>query len=70
MKDPLKTHYTDKEYNFRRALPAYEYLRSLENQTMAAGKTKENLTTYVLCSGIVYGNGEDSLYDIIEVLRG
>jgi lipoate synthase len=35
---------------------------------MTAGKNKPNLKTYVVCSGIVYGYGEDSLYDIIEVL--
>lgn len=66
-KDPLKTHYIDKEHNFRRSLPAYEYLRTLENLTMSAGKNKPNLKTYVVCSGIVYGNGEDALYDMIEV---
>lgn len=36
---------------------------------MAAGRSKENLKTYVLCSGVTYGNGEDSLYDIIEVCK-
>lgn len=65
-RDPLKTHYSSKELGFRRALPAYEYLRSLENQALAAGKAKENLKVYVLCAGIVYGNGEDALFDLVD----
>ena len=66
LRDPMKFNYTNREHSFRRALPSYEYLRTLENQTMAAGKSKEGLRVYVLCAGILYGNGEDALYDIIE----
>lgn len=65
--DLTKTNYSNKEYNFRRALPSYEYLRSLENQALSAGKVKPNLRVYVVCSGVVYGHGEDALYDIIDV---
>lgn len=30
---------------------------------MSAGNSKKNLKTYVLCSGILYGNGEDVFYN-------
>jgi hypothetical protein len=63
----MKFNYTNREFSFRRALPSYEYLRTLENQAMAAAKAKDILKVYVLCSGVLYGNGEDALYDIIEV---
>lgn len=61
-----KSNYSEKEYMYRRALPCYEYLRSLENITIMANRDKPTLKTYVLCSGIIYGHGEDSLYDIFE----
>jgi adenylate kinase len=63
--DP-KSNYSDKEYSYRRALPSYEYLRSLENKVMLVGKEKPELKTFVLCSGLVYGHGEDSLFEIFE----
>ena len=66
-RDPMKFNYTNREHTFRRALPSYEYIRTLENQAMAAGKSKEGLQVYVLCTGILYGNGEDAFYDTIEV---
>ena len=67
MKDPHKTHYSSKELTYRRSLPSYEYLRTLENQALSIGRSKDTLKVYVVCSGVVYGNGEDALYDIIDV---
>jgi hypothetical protein len=34
---------------------------------LSNSRKKPNLSSYVVCSGIVYGNGEDALYDILEV---
>lgn len=62
----VKSNYSEKEFSFRRSLPCYEYLRSLENRVMLAGKEKPELSTYVLCSGLVYGHGEDGLFEIFE----
>ncbi|EGR29938.1 hypothetical protein IMG5_145930 [Ichthyophthirius multifiliis] len=48
--------YTDKEFTLRRPLPQYEFQKQLENMCLQAGNVKSNLKTYVLCSGIKYGN--------------
>jgi adenylate kinase len=42
--------------------PKYQSLKTLENAALAAMKTKENLKVYVLCAGVVYGQGEDAFY--------
>ncbi|EAS02125.2 Dpy-30 motif protein (macronuclear) [Tetrahymena thermophila SB210] len=55
--------YTEKEYTQRKPLPKYEVLKSLETMCIAAGNAKQNLRSYVLCSGIQYGNGEQVFYD-------
>jgi adenylate kinase len=42
--------------------PKYQSFKTLENIALAAMKIKDNLKVYVLCSGVVYGNGEEILY--------
>jgi hypothetical protein len=41
----------------RRPSPKYEQIKSIETLCLAAGKTRESLKSYVLCSGVLYGNG-------------
>lgn len=42
--------------------PKYQSLKTLENAALAAMKTKDNLKVYVLCAGVIYGQGEESFY--------
>lgn len=45
----------------RQAGPAYQEMRSLETMCLSLSK-KQNLKSYVLCSGILYGQGELGFY--------
>lgn len=42
--------------------PKYQHFKILENKALAAMKNKENLKVYVLCAGVLYGNGEETLF--------
>lgn len=58
---PVKIEYvrfSEADYTKRRALPQYESLKALETMCLSAGNSKENLKSFVLCSGIHYGMGE------------
>lgn len=51
--------YTEADYNMRKALPKYEGIKFLEN--MLLGVTNANITTHIICPGLVYGYGEELL---------
>jgi len=53
------TPYTEREYARRKPIPKYQPLKAIETQCLSAGASKPNLHSYVLCSGILYGHGED-----------
>jgi len=53
------TPYTEREYAKRKPIPKYQPFKAIETQCLSAGASKKNLHTYVLCSGILYGHGED-----------
>lgn len=55
--------FTEKDFKVRKALPAYEYIKGIETLCLSAGNQTPNLKTYVLCSGILYGLGEELLYE-------
>lgn len=59
--------YTEKEFLQRKPLPKYETMKALETMCIAAGRAKDRLKTFVICSGILYGNGEDVFYDHFKV---
>ena len=42
----------------RKPDPQYEKMKSIETLCMAAGKVKPELKTYIVCSGVLYGEGE------------
>lgn len=52
--------YTDKDYVMRKAAPEYERIKSIETLCLAAGNAKPSLKSYVVCSGILYGAGEET----------
>lgn len=56
--------YPFEEFDFSNRIPSpkYQSLKTLENQALALMKNKDNLKVYVLCAGVLYGNGEGSLY--------
>jgi len=55
--------FTEKDLTLRKPLPNYEILKQIETLCISAGNSKANLKSYVLCSGILYGNGEDVFYN-------
>lgn len=61
--------FTDKDYTVRRPAPEYEQIKSVETLCLAAGKVRESLKSYVLCSGILYGNGEQVFRPYFEEAR-
>ncbi|KAF8821105.1 Dpy-30 motif protein [Cardiosporidium cionae] len=58
---PLKS----KDYKKRLPYPKYERWKYLETLCISLGKV-ENLKTYVIGTGILYGNGEDALYPLLK----
>ena len=46
--------------------PKFQSLKTLENKALAAMKSKDNLKVYVLCSGVLYGHGEDAFYTHVK----
>ncbi|KAM3146700.1 hypothetical protein pb186bvf_001230 [Paramecium bursaria] len=61
---PAKKEYvrfSEQDYPKRRSLPQYEALRSVESLCLALNKP--NLKTFILCSGILYGMGEQTFYE-------
>jgi len=53
--------YDENDFLLRKAYPKYEGWKTIENLTISAGLNKENLEAYVICSGIIYGKGEEVL---------
>jgi adenylate kinase len=54
--------FEESDFDKRVPSPKYQSLKTLENTALAAMKIKGNLKVYVLCSGVVYGNGEETFY--------
>lgn len=38
-------------------------MKSLETMCISASLSKKNLKSFVLCAGVLYGNGEDVLFE-------
>ena len=58
--------FTEKDYTARKPLPNYDMLKSVETLCISAGNSKPNLKSYVLCAGILYGNGEEVFYNLFR----
>ncbi|KAF8820547.1 Dpy-30 motif protein [Cardiosporidium cionae] len=56
---------SSKDYKKRLPYPKYERWKYLETLCMSLGKV-ENLKTYVIGAGILYGNGEDVFYPLFK----
>ena len=61
--------FTDKDHSLRKPAPEYEQIKSIETLCLAAGKVKPNLKTYVVCAGLLYGEGETFLSEYFMQAR-
>jgi len=61
------TPYNEREYAKRKPIPKYQPFKAIETQCLSAGASKKNLQSYVLCSGILYGHGEDVFLNYFRV---
>jgi len=61
VKTPLDFKETD--YHLRVPHPAFDHIKTLETTAMSSVNTQPKLRVHVLCSGIRYGNGEQTFYD-------
>jgi len=59
--------YKEKDYARRKPSPKYEIFKSIETLCLSAGNSKKNLLTYVLCGGVLYGNGEETFANYFKV---
>ncbi|EGR29401.1 hypothetical protein IMG5_156430, partial [Ichthyophthirius multifiliis] len=62
----IYTKYNENEYLQRKSHPKYERMKQLETLCLSINNLKPNLRSYVICSGIQYGNGEDVFYELFK----
>lgn len=60
---PSYVRYQETDYAERQAKPEYEHLISRETLCLSASVSQPNLKSYVLCSGILYGDQQFTLYE-------
>jgi adenylate kinase len=58
------TFFEDADFNEREPLPAYCYIKEIEDRVLSI--QKENVKVFVICPGIVYGCGEDTFYPLFR----
>ena len=63
---PSKEFYNEEEFIFRESNPKYQLYKQLEDRILQARNHVSSLKTYVICSGIKYGLGEDKLFDLFK----
>jgi adenylate kinase len=64
--DGDELYFMDKDYQMRAPAPKYQRIKTLEQLAMAAGRATRSLKVYVVCAGLVYGNGEDIFYNFFR----
>lgn len=59
--------FTEEDYRRRKPQPHFKEQLSAEKTVIKLGKgTKKKLNTYVIASGLTYGNGEDIFHDLFK----
>lgn len=53
---PSYVRYLETDYPLRRASPDFEHLISRETLCLSASDSQPNLKSFVLCSGVLYGD--------------
>jgi len=65
--DDPEIPFTEDDYRKRRSSSNYKDHIALEKLTIKLGKTlKKHLSCYVICSGVCYGNGEQTLHSFFK----
>lgn len=59
VKEPVYLPWTDKDYKDRAALDQFERIKQIEDMVLTF--ELETVKTYVICSGLLYGAGEDAM---------
>jgi adenylate kinase len=57
----------ERDFILRRTYSVYRKQKALETLALSAGKSKESLNSYVLCTGLRYGMGEEELFPVFKV---
>jgi nucleoside-diphosphate-sugar epimerase len=62
------TAYTDADFSRRVPFPKFQQAKHIENLAMSANKFHKKLRVHVICSGLIYGNGEanDGFYEFFR----
>ena len=63
---PEMATYSEKDYLLRRANGAYRKFIEIENLAIDLAKSVPQLTVYVVCPGIVYGQQSSPLYEVLK----
>lgn len=53
-------YFTDKDLLQRAPPPKYQQIKSIETLAMASQRVSRSLRVFVVCSGLLYGNGESN----------
>lgn len=56
------TSFKESDYEKRKTYPCYRNIKTLESLCISAGKSNPNLKTFILCPGVLYGNGEETFF--------
>lgn len=56
------TSFKESDFEKRKTYPCYRNIKTLESLCISAGKSNPNLKTFILCPGVLYGNGEETLF--------
>ena len=59
-------YFTDKEFKARVPPPRYQQIKNVEMLAMAAQKAVKSLRVHVICTGLLYGNGESVFYEFFR----
>lgn len=58
--------FKESDHHLRVAHESYQHFKTLETLAMSSVKTQPKLKVHVLCTGIRYGNGENTFYDLFK----
>ncbi len=60
---PKPVAFKEKDFHLRVPSPRFQTLKTLETLALSSTKAQPKLKVYVLCAGILYGNGERIFYN-------
>jgi len=60
---PTVLPFKERDFHLRVPAPRFQALKTLETLALSSVKAQPKLKVYVLCAGILYGNGERVFYN-------